>query len=148
MLYSFASQISMIQFSKSLILGFLLFTSFEAFSQRTGQDSTIGCTFLDDVHASFPGGIETWNKYLLRKLNPAIAKQNGAPVGIYTVYVHFKITKVGSIDSVRATTNHGYGMEEEAVRVIQHAPKWSPAIKNAINVPEWKQHAITFTVSK
>lgn len=134
-------------FFKPLILVLLLLNSFTVLSQQAKSDTLIGCILKMEVDAGFPGGNEIWNKYLIKMLNPDIAMQNGAPVGIYTVKVEFLITKEGSIDSVKALTNYGYGMEQEAVRVIQQAPKWSPAIKNARNVTQWKQHVITFTVS-
>lgn len=134
-------------FFKPLILVLLLLTSFTTLSQQAEPDTLIGCILKIEVGAAFPGGNEIWNKYLIKKLNPDIAMQNGAPVGIYNVKVLFLITKEGSIDSVKALTNYGCGMEEEAVRVIPQAPKWSPAIKNARTVPQWKQHIITFTVS-
>ena len=55
---------------------------------------------------------------------------NGAPEGTYTVYVQFVVDKEGNISDVKALTNHGYGMEEEAVRVIKKGPNWTPAIQN------------------
>jgi len=137
------------RFSKTFTfaLGMLLFISSTAFSQKADPDSLIGCILKIEVDAGFPGGNESWNKYLLRKINNGVAKQNGAPVGVYTVEVRFLITKEGNIDNVKAVSNYGYGMEEEAVRVIRQAPKWSPAIKNSKYVTQWKQHSITFTVS-
>ena len=57
-----------------------------------------------------------------KKLNPSAPVDNGAPEGTYTVYVQFVVSKDGNISDVRALTNHGYGMEEEAVRVIKKGP--------------------------
>ena len=83
-----------------------------------------------EIEASFTGGEGAWKKYLERNLNPNAPVDNGAPEGTYTVYVQFVVSKDGSISDVKALTNHGYGMEAEAMRVIKKGPKWIPAVQN------------------
>ena len=138
---------SMRQFYKPFTLGLLLFISSAAFSQIAEPYSSVGCLLIIEADANYPGGNKSWNEYLLRKLNPNVAKQNGAPIGVYTVNVHFLITKEGCIDSVKAVSNHGYGMEQEGERVIRQAHRWFQAFKNGRNLPQWKQHSITFNVT-
>ncbi|MFN2457758.1 MAG: energy transducer TonB, partial [Chitinophagaceae bacterium] len=87
-----------------------------------------------EEEASFPGGIAAWKKYLERNLNASAPVENGANPGSYTVMVQFIVSKDGSISDVKSLTSHGYGMEEEAVRVIRKGPKWIPAIQNGRNV--------------
>ncbi|MEQ1678624.1 MAG: energy transducer TonB, partial [Chitinophagaceae bacterium] len=43
-------------------------------------------------------------------------------------------------------TNHGYGMEEEAMRVIKKGPKWTPAVQNGRQVKAYRKQPITFQV--
>ena len=43
-------------------------------------------------------------------------------------------------------TNHGYGMEEEAMRVIKKGPKWTPAVQNGRSVKAYRKQPITFQV--
>ncbi len=99
-----------------------------------------------EIEAAFPGGESSWRKYLERNLNPSAPVDNGAPEGTYTVYVQFVVSKDGSISDVRALTKHGYGMEEEAVRVIKKGPKWTPAIQNGRQVNAYRKQPITFQV--
>jgi hypothetical protein len=72
-----------------------------------------------DVETSYPGGNEAWNKFLARNLNSNVPNKNNATIGRYTVYVIFIVDKDGSVSSVRAQTNFGFGMEDEVIRVIE-----------------------------
>jgi periplasmic protein TonB len=100
-----------------------------------------------EVDAEFKGGEMAWKKFLERYLNPNVPIDNNAPDGTYTVYIQFVVSKDGTISDIRATTNHGYGMEKEAIRVIQKAPGWKPAIQNGRNVNAYKKQPITFRVT-
>ena len=99
-----------------------------------------------EIEASFPGGDSKWRQYLERNANGQVATDNGAPEGTYTTVVQFVVDKEGNISDVRALTNHGYGMEEEAIRVIKKGPKWSPAIQNGRQVKAYRKQPITFRV--
>jgi periplasmic protein TonB len=100
-----------------------------------------------EVEASFQGGEGAWRKFLERNLNGNTPVDNGAPEGTYTVYVQFVVSKDGSISDVKPLTNHGYGMEAEAVRVIKKGPSWKPAIQNGRNVNAYRKQPITFQVT-
>ncbi len=89
-----------------------------------------------------------WGKYLQRTLNSSTPVDNGAPSGSYTVVVQFIVDKEGNISEVKPTTSHGYGMEEEAARVIKRGAKWKPAIQNGRQVKAYRKQPITFVVSE
>jgi len=99
-----------------------------------------------EIEASFPGGDSKWRQYLERNANGQVATDNGAPEGTYTTVVQFVVDKEGNISDVRALTNHGYGMEDEAIRVIKKGPKWNPAIQNGRQVKAYRKQPITFQV--
>ena len=99
-----------------------------------------------EIEASFPGGDSKWRQYLERNANGQVATDNGAPEGTYTTVVQFVVDKEGNISDVRALTNHGYGMEEEAIRVIKKGPKWNAAIQNGRQVKAYRKQPITFRV--
>ncbi len=100
-----------------------------------------------EIEASFKGGESAWRKYLERNLNPNTPVDNGAPEGTYTVWVQFVVDKEGNISDVRGLTSKGYGMEEEAVRVIKKGPAWEPAIQNGRKVKAYRKQPITFVVT-
>jgi protein TonB len=101
-----------------------------------------------EVEASFPGGDGAWRKFLERNLRGDVASEGGAPSGTYTVVVQFVVDKEGNVSDVKALTSHGYGMEDEAVRVIKKGPQWKPAIQNGRNVKAYRRQPITFQIEE
>lgn len=99
-----------------------------------------------EIEAQFPGGDAAWKKYLERNLSSFNPADNGAPAGTYTTYVQFVVDKDGNISDVKALTNYGYGMEDEAIRVIKKGPAWTPAIQNGRKVKAYRKQPITFVV--
>jgi len=101
-----------------------------------------------EIEAQFPGGDAAWRKYLERNLSGFNPADNGAPAGTYTTYVQFVVDKDGNISDVKPLTNFGYGMEDEAVKVIKKVPKWTPAIQNGRKVKAYRKQPITFVVQE
>jgi protein TonB len=101
-----------------------------------------------EVEAAFPGGEGAWRKFLERNLRGDVASEAGAPAGNYTVWVQFVVDKEGNVSDVKALTSHGYGMEDEAVRVIKKGPQWKPAIQNGRNVKAYRKQPITFQIEE
>lgn len=99
-----------------------------------------------EIEAGFPGGTKAWKRYLERNLDASLAVKNGAPEGTYTVVVRFIVSTDGSISDVIAQTEHGYGMEQEAVKVVKRGPKWTPALQNGSYVKAYRSQPITFLV--
>ena len=100
-----------------------------------------------EVEAKFKGGEAAWRRYLEKSLNPNTPVDNGAPEGTYTVWVQFIVDKAGIISDVKALSSHGYGMEEEAMKVIRKGPAWEPAIQNGRQVKAYRKQPITFVVA-
>ncbi|MER3463123.1 MAG: energy transducer TonB [Chitinophagaceae bacterium] len=117
----------------------------EAPKDETNYDQTFTKV---EIEASFPGGEGQWKKFLERNLNPSTPVDNGAPAGNYTVVVQFIVDKEGNVSDVKALTNHGYGMEDEAVKVIKRGPKWTPAVQNGRQVKAYRKQPITFVVTE
>ena len=96
--------------------------------------------------AAFPGGEAAWRRFLEKNLNASTPIDNGAPEGSYKVIVRFIVSKDGSISDVQAESKYGYGMEDEAVKVIKRGPKWTPALQNGRHVNAYRRQPITFVV--
>ena len=99
-----------------------------------------------EIEPAFPGGVTEWRKYLERNIDATVPVKNGAKSGTYTVVVQFIVHKDGRVSDVKALTNHGFGMEEEAMRMIRKGPDWIPAIQNSHNVTAYRKQPITFVV--
>jgi Gram-negative bacterial TonB protein C-terminal len=100
-----------------------------------------------ETEASYPGGIEAWQKFLQKNLNSNIPNKNKAPIGRYMVIVKFIADKDGVLSNIRPETNFGFGMEEEVVRVIEQSGKWNPAIQNGKPVNAYRRQPITFLLT-
>jgi protein TonB len=98
--------------------------------------------------AEFPGGQQAWVRYLQKNLNANAPVDNGAAPGTYQVIVKFIVSKDGSISDVQPETKHGFGMEDEAVKIIKRGPKWTPALQNGRNVNAYRRQPITFIVEE
>jgi len=71
-----------------------------------------------------PGGYAAFYEYVGKKMKyPSQARRMGIEG---KVYVQFVVDKDGTLTDVKAVKGIGAGCDEEAVRVIQAAPKWSP----------------------
>lgn len=88
---------------------------------------------------SFPGGETAMMKYLANNIKyPPIAKDAGIEG---TVYVTFVVDENGKVRDVKVLRSIGGGTDEEAIRVVQNMPTWSPgkqrgkAVKVQYNLP-------------
>lgn len=101
-------------------------------------------TFVE-VDAKYIGN---WKAFLEKNLNGNVPVENGAPAGRYSVVIRFVVDKEGNVSDIQAQTEHGYGMEAEALRVVRKATKWDPAIQNGYQVKAYKKQVITFEVTE
>ena len=88
------------------------------------------------------GGYPAFYKYIGDKMKyPAQARRMGIEG---KVFVEFVIGKDGSISDVKAVKGIGAGCDEEAVRVVQSAPAWSPGKQRGKSVKQRMVLPITF----
>lgn len=101
-----------------------------------------------DVAPSFKGGKDAWVRFVKKNLDAQVPVRNGAPSGQYKVVVQFIIDKEGQISDIKALTRHGYGMEEEVMRMMQLSPSWEPAQKDNQAVKVRTGQPIMFVVEE
>jgi protein TonB len=101
-----------------------------------------------EIDASYPGGPGAWRNFLERNLRADVATENGASPGTYTVVIQFVVDKEGNVSDVKPITSVGYGMEQEAVRVLKKSGKWKPAIQNGREVKAYRKQPITFQIQE
>lgn len=132
---------------KIITLCVVLMICFAANAQNRIIDSATGAVFERvEVEAEFTGGATGWIKYMTKYLNPNVPIKNNAPIGQYQVIVRFIVSKTGAISDIVAETNHGFGMEQEVVRIIQKGPDWIPAQQNGKPVNAYRRQPVTFVV--
>lgn len=85
------------------------------------------------------GGMESFYKFVKKNIRyPNMARRNGVQG---KVYVQFIVDKDGSLTDVRVMRGIGAGCDDEAVRILEKAPKWEPGkqrgrpVKQRIVIP-------------
>lgn len=74
------------------------------------------------------GGFQGFYQYISKKLKyPKDAKSKGIEG---KVYVEFVVDETGSLTEIKVKEGIGYGCDEEAVRLIENSPKWSPPMQD------------------
>ncbi|MEH0154619.1 energy transducer TonB [Limibacter armeniacum] len=77
-----------------------------------------------EENASPKGGMGTFLKWVGKNIRyPSQAKRMGVEG---KVYVQFVVDKDGTLTDIKVVRGIGAGCDEEAVRVLQKAPKWTP----------------------
>ena len=74
-----------------------------------------------------PGGMAGWNKYLSDNLKYPTQARRMDIEG--TVIVVFVINTDGSIQDVELLRGIGGGCDEEAIKIVKNAPKWTPGMQ-------------------
>lgn len=92
----------------------------------------------------FPGGEKALYKFLQDNVRYPEKASNAGQAG--TVRVKFVVNEDGAITNVEVVRGAGYGMDEEAMRVIKSMPKWKPGKNNGHAVKVYFQVPITFTL--
>jgi protein TonB len=78
------------------------------------------------------GGADAWAKFLQKNLRyPKLATEEGKSG---KVLLSFIIETDGHISNVVVDRGAGYGMDEEAARVLKLAPAWKPGVQNGHHV--------------
>jgi protein TonB len=92
--------------------------------------------------ASPKGGYPAFYKFVGEKIKyPAQARRMGVEG---KVFVEFVVNRDGSIVDVKAIKGIGAGCDEEAVRIVQSAPAWTPGKQRGKPVRQKMVIPITF----
>lgn len=87
----------------------------------------------------FPGGAGKMMEFIARNIKyPPMARESGIQG---RVFVNFVVEHDGSVSNVRVLRGIGGGCDEEAIRVVEAMPKWTPgrqrgkAVRVSFNLP-------------
>lgn len=90
------------------------------------------------------GGDAAWAKFLQANIHyPDKAVENGVSG---RVFVTFIIEKDGHISNIKVVRGPGFGMDEEAVRVLKLAKAWKPGMQNGRPVRVQLTLPVNFTL--
>lgn len=92
-----------------------------------------------EVMPKFPGGPEAMMKFIVENINyPELAKIKGIEG---RVFVNFIVETDGSVSNANVLRGIGGGCDEEALRVVEMMPRWTPgyqsgqAVRVSFNLP-------------
>jgi protein TonB len=81
-----------------------------------------------EVMPQFPGGETAWSKFLQKNLR---YPQEAIDAGVSgKVFISFVVEKDGHLSNITVMRGVGYGLEQEAIRVLKLVPPWKPGIQN------------------
>ncbi|MCC8426106.1 energy transducer TonB [Mucilaginibacter sp. UR6-11] len=78
------------------------------------------------------GGSEAWAKFLQKNLHYPGEALEREMSGL--VFVSFIVEKDGHLSSIKVERGPGYGLDEEAARVLKLAKPWTPGMQNGQHV--------------
>ncbi len=86
-----------------------------------------------DVPAAFPGGDGEMQRWIAR--NRQMPERAAAvPYFSGTVRLSFVVNKDGRAEDIQLLKGAGYGCDEEAARLVNSMPRWTPALNNGKKV--------------
>jgi TonB family protein len=97
-----------------------------------------------DENPSFPGGNKEMNKFISRTMRYPVKAQRENIKG--KVFLKFLVQANGDITDIQILKGLGYGLDEEAVRIIKAMPKWIPAKSVSENVNAYYNMPISFVL--
>ncbi|MEM9885651.1 MAG: energy transducer TonB [Bacteroidota bacterium] len=78
-----------------------------------------------EIRTSFVGGLAQLSQFLEDNLTyPTLANINAIEG---TVLIEFTVAADGSVQKAKVIEGIGFGLDEEALRVVNLMPKWNPA---------------------
>lgn len=116
-------------------------------TQTVARDSSPVFTYAEQM-PEFPGGQNAFFEYLKNEIHyPPLAKEKNHQG---TVYVQFIVEKDGSISNVKLMkgVKDAPELSEEAVRVIEAMPKWTPGRMRGIPVRVTITQPVKFVLTK
>jgi TonB family protein len=85
-----------------------------------------------EQNASFPGGQREMNKFLSKNLKYPEKAQRAYVKG--RVFLSFIVKSTGEIDDIQVVKGLGFGLDEEAIRIVKAMPKWIPGMQSGKKV--------------
>ena len=101
-----------------------------------------GKSYDDEKESEFPGGIQKWQRYLIKNLTYPDRAVKANVMG--KVILVFIVNVKGGIESIELLKSVEYSIDEEAIRLIKNSPDWTPAFQNGKHVKSYKKQPLVF----
>ncbi|HTE24465.1 energy transducer TonB [Flavitalea sp.] len=111
--------------------------------EQDKKEGVIADTFKrDEKESEFAGGLGGWKRYLIKNLRyPERAVKSNISG---RVYVQFVVDTEGKATDITIFKSVEYSLDQEAMRILQESPKWTPAWQDGRVVKSYKRQPIIF----
>ena len=93
-----------------------------------GRDGADTVWFVHHIPASFPGGTDSLQLFMIRNFRyPPDAKRDGIEG---TVRVRFTVSAEGNLEDIEVVNKVNPYLDREALRIVNRMPKWIPALQD------------------
>jgi len=80
-----------------------------------------------DVKPEYPGGVQALRKYIAANFRVPEVEEDI----VARIHLSFVVETDGTLSGIKVIKDPGYGMAEEAIRVLKACPqKWTPGMQN------------------
>lgn len=120
----------------------------EIIAAPVGDNSATSSDNGDDIFTvveqqpEFLGGSKALSEYLTQNMHYPPAAQRAKVSG--QVSVRFVVEKNGEISNIQLVKGLGFGTGEEAIRLVEKIPRWTPGRQNGQPVRVWYNLPINF----
>ena len=118
--------------NKFLIILLVFFCKINAGFTQNVKANSLEIIKNPDQIAEFQGGMGALGKFLQKNLKYPEAAQRANVSG--KIYMGFIVESDGTISNYEIIKSVGFGVDEEAIRVLKLSPKWIPARHKGKNV--------------
>jgi periplasmic protein TonB len=102
-----------------------------------------------DAQIEYITGNSDFIKFVQKELNVNVPINNEAPPEFYVVKIKIQVSKEGKIELYTPISNLGFGMEDEAIRLLKKTDKkWKPAMVKGKPVISTKVFSIVFNIKE
>jgi protein TonB len=110
------------------------------------EEKTEEIFLVVEQQPEFPGGIQEMMKFIQKNVKyPNQAKNMGIEG---KVFIQFVVNSFGDITGVTLVKGIGYGCDDEALRVVNIMPRWTPGRQNGKSVSVRYSIPISFKLAQ
>ena len=126
-----------------LLFGWSIVNMPNAFAQEANKEKKQDTSAVE-VMPEYPGGMDAMNQFIVHNMRYPDAAINANVEG--KIKVKFIVDEKGNVGDVHAMNTLGYGLEQEAERVVSIMPKWKPGKSNGKLVKVYFMLPIQFLI--
>jgi protein TonB len=127
-----------------LLCGWTVVNMPNAFAQETSKEKKQDTSAVE-VMPEYPGGMDAMNQFIVYNMRYPDAAINANVEG--KIKVKFVVDEKGNVGDVHAINTLGYGLEQEAERVVSSMPLWKPGKANGKLVKVYFTLPIRFLIN-